>query len=361
MFPRRQLSHAWMTEPCPSLSDVHAVHAFERQRCLTKPEGALGALEGIAVTLAALQGTDRPQALCVPVVVFAGDHGVTAQRISAYPSAVTVEMLRNATSGGAAISVLARHLGVPLTIVDTGTFAQTPIAGVVTDKTRYGTRDFTVTQAMSDDDLTAALNAGRNAVERAAPKGADLLLLGEMGIGNTTAAAAVACAVLKCHPRDIAGSGTGLDLAGIERKAQAIARGLALHGLDGSDSSVAKALASVGGFEIAALAGAIVSAARRRIPVIIDGFIVSVAALAAVKFNPSCRPWLIFSHRSSERGHSLVLESLKAQPLLDLGLRLGEGSGAALALAVIRIACALHNEMATFREAGVSEQLPDTL
>lgn len=360
MFPRRQPSHSWITEPCPPPSEDHAARAAERQRCLTKPEGALGALEGIAVALAGLQATDRPQALCVPVVIFAGDHGVTAQGISAYPPAVTVEMLRNISSGGAAISVLARHLGASLTVVDAGTVAEVPIAGVVTDKARRGTRDFTVARAMSDDDLTAALNAGRKAVNRAAPKGADLLLLGEMGIGNTTSAAAVASVLLKCSPREIAGAGTGLDLVGIERKAQAIGRGLTLHGLERGDASVEKALASVGGFEIAALTGAIVCAAQRRIPVVVDGFIVSVAALAAVTLNLSCRQWLIFSHRSSERGHGLLLEALKAQPLLDLGLRLGEGSGAAVALAVIRLACALHNEMATFAEAAVSGPSPQS-
>lgn len=354
MFPRRQLSHSWITEPCPPPSEAHAARAAERQRCLTKPEGALGALESIAVTLASLQGTDRPQAACTPVVLFAADHGVAAHGVSAYPPQVTVEMLRNFSSGGAAISVLARHLGASLTVIDAGTVADASIAGVVTDKARRGTRDFTLTRAMSDDDLTTALNAGRKGIDRAAPKGADLILLGDMGIGNTTSAAAVASVLLKRDPREVAGAGTGLDPAGIERKAQTIARGLALHALDRGTASVEKSLASVGGFEIAALTGAIVCAAQRKVPVVVDGFIVSVAALAAVRFNPSCRPWLIFSHRSSERGHCLVLQALDAKPLLDLGLRLGEGSGAALALPLIRLACALHNEMSTFAEAAIS-------
>lgn len=334
------------------------MRAVERQRCLTKPQGALGALEEVAITLAGLQETDRPRAARVPAVLFAGDHGVTAQGVSAYPPEVTVEMLRNFASGGAAISVLARHLGAALTVIDAGTLAKTPVTGVHTDKSRCGTHDFTLASAMSEEDFRHALNAGREAVDRAAPQGADLILFGEMGIGNTTSAAAVAAALLGRNPSELVGAGTGLDAAGMQRKAETIARGLALHALSRGDASAESVLASVGGLEIVALTGAIITAAQRKIPIVVDGFIVSVAALAATRFNPSCRPWLIFSHRSSERGHSIVLDALDAKPLLDLGLRLGEGSGAAVALAVIRLACALHNEMATFAEAAVSGPPP---
>lgn len=343
----------WTETPCPEPSAVHEAAARARQASLTKPAGSLGLLESLAVTLAALQATERPRAAHVPVILFAGDHGVTAQGISAYPSAVTVEMLRNFAAGGAAISVLARELAVPLTVVDAGTLAAAPLSGVVTDKPRCGTRDFTAEPAMTEPELAAALAAGRRAVEAAGP--ADLLLFGEMGIGNTTSAAAVAAALLAVSPGDIAGAGTGLDADGIAHKIRVVARGLARHGLDAGDGAEpARVLACVGGLEIAALAGAIVAAAQAGRPVLVDGFIVTVAALAATRLNPSCRPWLVFSHRSAERGHGTVLAALAARPVLDLDLRLGEGSGAATALAVLRLACALHNGMATFEEAAVS-------
>jgi nicotinate-nucleotide--dimethylbenzimidazole phosphoribosyltransferase len=343
----------WIQDPCSAPSVQHEAAARARQAILTKPAGSLGVLETLAITLASLQATDRPRAANAPIILFAGDHGVTAQNVSAYPAAVTVEMLKNFASGGAAVSVLARELGVTLTVVDAGTLAVDPLRGVVTDKPRCGTRDFTIEPAMTAEERDAALSAGRRAVEAAGP--ADLVLFGEMGIGNTTAAAAVAAALLGKAPGEIAGAGTGLDSAGIAHKVRVIEAGLALHGLSGSgDVDPWHALASIGGLEIAALTGAIVAAAQRGTPVLVDGFIVSVAALLATRLNPSSRPWLIFSHRSAEQGHAIILEALAARPVLDLNLRLGEGSGAATALAVLRLACALHNGMATFEEAAVS-------
>ncbi|HEX2841049.1 nicotinate-nucleotide--dimethylbenzimidazole phosphoribosyltransferase [Hyphomicrobium sp.] len=340
----------WIEAPCPEPSARHEAAARARQAVLTKPAGSLGALETLAITLAGLQATDRPRAQKAPIILFAGDHGVSAQNVSAYPSAVTVEMLKNFAAGGAAVSVLARELGVPLTVVDAGTLAAHPLPGVVTDKPRSGTRDFTAEPAMTADECDAALAAGRRAVEAAAP--ADLLLFGEMGIGNTTAAAALASVLLAKSPGEIAGAGTGLDTAGIAHKVHVIETGLARHTLTLDEPH--RALSSVGGLEIAALTGAIIASAQAGIPVLVDGFIVTVAALTATRINPSCRPWLIFSHRSAEQGHGLILDSLAARPVLDLNLRLGEGSGAATALAVLRLACALHNGMATFAEAAVS-------
>ena len=349
------MTSRWIEKACPMPSAAHEAAARERQSQLTKPPGSLGRLEELAIALAALQATDRPRAVAAPIILFAGDHGVTAQNISAFPAAVTVEMLRNFASGGAAVAVLARELGVPLMVVDAGTLATDPIAGVVSDKTRRGTRDFTVEAAMTADDRDEALAAGRRAVETAGP--ADLVLFGEMGIGNTTSAAAIACALLGKPPAEIAGAGTGLDQAGIAHKIDVIARGLARHELEGSSAPDARrVLETVGGLEIAALVGAIVAAAQRGSPVLVDGFIVTVAALAATRLNPSVRPWLLFAHRSAERGHAAVLAALAAEPILDLGLRLGEGSGAASALAVLRLACALHNGMATFAEAAVSNR-----
>lgn len=341
----------WIEAPCPAPSARHEAAARARQAALTKPAGSLGVLETLAITLAALQGTETPRAADAPIILFAGDHGVTAQSISAYPAAVTVEMLKNFASGGAAVAVLARELGVPLTVIDAGTLAIEPIPGVVVDKPGRGTRDFTVEPAMTDAERDAALAAGRRAV--AAAGAADLVLFGEMGIGNTTSAAAIAAALLGKPVVEIAGAGTGLDAGGIAHKVKVIESGLARHGL-GSGSDPRRVLAAVGGLEIAALAGAIVATAQAGRPVLVDGFIVTVAALAATRLNPTCAPWLIYSHRSAERGHGTVLEALGVRPVLDLNLRLGEGSGAATALAVLRLACALHNGMATFEEAAVS-------
>jgi nicotinate-nucleotide--dimethylbenzimidazole phosphoribosyltransferase len=351
-----QVLPPWVYQPCPAVSAAHRDAARLRQDQLTKPTGALGRLEGLAIELAGLQHTDRPRADRVPIIVFAGDHGIAAQGVSAYPQEVTIAMMANFAGGGAAISVLARELGSPLEVVDAGTLADTPMSGVVTDKPRRGTRDFSKQAALDAGELSFAFDCGARAMARAAAAQPDLLILGEMGIGNTTAAAAIAAALLKTRAETLTGLGTGLDAAGRARKARIIDAALAQHRL--ADASPEQILCAVGGLEIAAISGAIISAAQRRIPVLVDGFIVSAAALAACSLNPSCRPYLIFSHRSAEQGHRLVLEALEARALLDLDLRLGEGSGAALALPVLRLACALHNGMATFAEAAVPDRAP---
>lgn len=346
-------SDDWTTLSCPLPSQEHAAAAENRQNSLTKPPGSLGILERLAVRLAALQETERPKVDDARIILFAGDHGITLHGVSAYPSAVTVQMLHNFATGGAAISVLARELRAPLEVVDVGTLATTEIPGVVRDKQCAGTRDFSTEPAMTIEEAQFAMAAGRRAVQRAAV-GADLLILGEMGIGNTTSAAAVASALLSKSPDDLVGRGTGLDNKGVQHKAHMINAALKLHGLGGKEKSPLETLACVGGLEIAALTGAIISSAQSRVPVLIDGFIVSVAALLAVRINPSCKEWLVYSHRSYEQGHQQVLEALDAEPLLDLKLRLGEGSGAALALPIVKLVCALHAGMATFDEANVS-------
>ncbi len=345
---------AWARTACPQPSEQYRLAAEARQQALTKPPGSLGVLEHLAIRLASLQETEKPRAAVVPIVLFAGDHGITAQGVSAYPSAVTVEMLRNFARGGAAISVLARELDASLQVVDVGTLSEAPVEGVVSDKPRCGTRDFSIEPAMTMDELAFALAAGRRAVARAGGPGADVMILGEMGIGNTTSAAAVAAALLGARAVDIVGAGTGLDAGGVSRKAAVIEAALSQHGLDAGPAPVLDVLSRVGGLEIAALVGAMIAAAQARVPVLIDGFIVSAAALAAVRLNPSCAPWLIYSHRSMERGHRMVLDALGADPILDLKLRLGEGSGAAAALPLLRLACALHSGMATFAEAQIS-------
>ena len=344
----------WVYQECPAISTAHREAARVRQGELTKPAGALGRLEALAIDLAGLQHTDRPQAATVPVVIFAGDHGIVAQGVSAYPQAVTIAMMANFAAGGAAISVLARELGSSLEVVDAGTLAEAPLSGVVTDKPRRGSRDFSTEAALEAAEVAFAFGCGERAVTRATACAPDLLVLGDLGIGNTTSAAAIASALLGTSAEATTGHGTGLDAAGRARKARLIDAALARHELRGA--SPERILCAVGGLEIAAIGGAMIAAARRRVPVLVDGFIVSVAALVASRLNPSCRPYLIFSHRSAEVGHRLVLEGLDARPLLDLDLRLGEGSGAALALPILRLACALHNQMATFAEAAVPDR-----
>ncbi len=348
----------WFGQACGQPSQEHRQRAMARQRQLTKPEGALGRLETLAIELAALQASDRPQAAQVPVIVFAGDHGVAARGVSAYPPEVTVQMLHNFAAGGAAIAVLARELGLPLHVWDVGSRAAAPVAGVVTDKVRAGTEDFSTAAAMSETDLDAVFEAGRRAVEGACGNGADLLVLGEMGIGNTTAASALGAVLGPASLDELVGIGTGLDAVRMVQKKNIISRALALHGaaVDAAPVPGREALRRVGGLEIAAMSAAMIAAAQRGVPVLVDGFIVSAAALAAVRINPGVQAWLLFSHQSAERGHIRLLELLQAQPLLQLDLRLGEGSGAALALPLVRMACALHNQMATFEEAAVADR-----
>lgn len=348
----------WFGQACGQPSQEHRQRAMARQRQLTKPEGALGRLESLAIELAALQAADRPQAVQVPVIVFAGDHGVAARGVSAYPPEVTVQMLHNFAAGGAAIAVLARELGLPLHVWDVGSRAAAPVAGIVTDKVRAGTEDFSTAAAMSETDLDAVFEAGRRAVESACGNGADLLVLGEMGIGNTTAASALGAVLGPASLDELVGIGTGLDAVRMVQKKNIISRALTLHGaaIDAAPVPGREALRRVGGLEIAAMTAAMIAAAQRGVPVLVDGFIVSAAALAAVRINPGVQAWLLFSHQSAERGHIRLLELLQAQPLLQLDLRLGEGSGAALALPLVRMACALHNQMATFEEAAVADR-----
>jgi nicotinate-nucleotide--dimethylbenzimidazole phosphoribosyltransferase len=347
----------WIGSSCPAPSEEYANLARERQANLTKPAGSLGHLERLAIDLAALQRTDHPSAVRAPIVIFAGDHGIAARGVSAYPSDVTVQMLHNYVSGGAAISVLAQELRVPLLVVDVGTSSEQSVPGVLTDKPRRGTRDFSEEAALTAAEVVQCFECGRRALRRVIAEGADLVIFGEMGIGNTTSAAAIACALTGDLPELVVGHGSGLDDVGRERKVSVIKQALVFHGIERANINAEHVLAAVGGLEIAALTGAIVASAQNGVPVLIDGFIVSAAALAAVRINPSCRPWMIFSHRSAERGHQLMLDELDARPILDLGLRLGEGSGAALALPVLRLACALHNGMATFDEAAVSGRI----
>ncbi|MEW6646311.1 MAG: nicotinate-nucleotide--dimethylbenzimidazole phosphoribosyltransferase [Pseudomonadota bacterium] len=349
------MSDAWLHQPVAAPDESAVAAAQARQGMLTKPPGALGRLEELAVELAGLQRRERPRLEQVRIVVFAADHGVAAEGVSAFPQAVTVEMIRNFARGGAAICVLARVVGATLEVVDVGAAsAVEPLPGVVSRRAGDGSANFCRKPAMSAEQLHIALAAGHEAVGRGLAAGMDLFIGGEMGIANTTVATALASAALQLDPALVAGAGTGLDAAGIGHKAEVVRRALARHREELEQPL--DILRCVGGFEIAALTGAYIAAAQAGVPVLVDGFITTTAALMAVQINPSVRPWLLFSHHSAERGHGRLLAALEAHPLLSLGLRLGEGSGAAAALPLLQLACRLHGEMATFAEAGVSDK-----
>jgi nicotinate-nucleotide--dimethylbenzimidazole phosphoribosyltransferase len=347
---------AWIADPVKPLNRESASLALARQGQLTKPPGALGQLESLAVRLAAMQGKERPAVSRAAIAIFAADHGVAAENVSAFPQAVTGEMVKNFAHGGAAISVLARTLSADLEVINLGTVNDPgEMKGVVRAVIAPMTANLAAGPAMTADQLAQALEAGRASALRALSRGAQVYIGGEMGIANTTAASALSCALLKAAPNELAGPGTGLDHAGVAHKVAVLGRALALHGAHFGDPM--ECLRRVGGFEIAALTGAYLSCAQHGLPVLVDGFIATSAALAAVRIAPQCADWLIYAHGSAEPGHARLLHALDAKPLLNLGMRLGEGSGAAVALPLLRLACELHNGMATFAEAAVSEKI----
>ena len=349
------MTQAWWLNPCKPVDTDVVENAAARQQQLTKPAGSLGQLESVAVQLAGLQGQVKPTLDQVWIAIFAGDHGVVAEGVSAFPQEVTGQMLLNFVSGGAAISVLARQLGAQLEVVDLGTVTPSlNLPGVRHLNIGPGTANFAKGAAMTRAQGELALQGGRDSVLRAKAAGAQLFIGGEMGIGNTTAASALACALLDCPVAHLTGPGTGLNAEGVSHKAQVIERALALHAAQRGDAL--QTLFNLGGFEIAALVGAYLACAQEGVAVLVDGFICTVAALVAVRLNPACREWLLFGHRGAEPGHRHVLETLGAEPLLELGLRLGEGSGAALAVPLLRLACDLHGQMATFAEAAVADR-----
>ena len=328
---------------------------------LTKPPGSLGRLEVLAIQVAGISGRADATVGSRAIVVAAADHGVARRGVSAYPAEVTVQMVANFVSGGAAINVLAASIDARLVVVDAGVAGPIPdvVAGpvrggrLVSARVRPGTADMTEGRAMTREEAFEAIGTGRRVVAelRAEPIGLDLLGIGEMGIGNTTAASALA-AVLTGAPVDaVTGRGTGIDDAGRLRKIAAIEKALAVNAPDPADPL--GVLAAVGGLEIAVLVGAIIEACLAGIPVVLDGFISSSAALVAVALEPRLGPRLIAGHRSSEPGHRIVLDHLGLMPILELDLRLGEASGAALAMGVIVAAAAIRDEMATFDSAGI--------
>lgn len=349
------MSLEWIHQAVKSPDADLMQQAQEHQLQLTKPPGSLGRLEDIAIRLAAMQGTQDINLDKVSIVVFAGDHGVAEEGVSAFPQAVTTEMVKNFARGGAAISVMARSLGASLEVVDTGTvIPPEDLPGVVNHRVAAGTANMAKQPAMDEQQLARALQAGKDAVTRSLEQGMQLFIGGDMGIANTTAATAIACALLSKSAREMTGPGTGLDKDGVSHKADVIQSSLALHKT--AMQSPLDILRCVGGFEIAALCGAYIACAQQGIPFVVDGFIATSAALLAVHIQRSVKDWLFMAHRSAEPGHKYMVEALGVEPLLDLGMRLGEGSGAASAVPLLRMAVLTHTQMATFAEAGVSEK-----
>lgn len=345
----------WITRPVAAIDVASGDAARERQQQLTKPPGSLGRLEDIAIAFAGWQGTALPSIDHTLVRVFAADHGIVAEGVSAFPQAVTVEMIRNFARGGAAISVLSCASGADFRVINLGTVVTLDAADrnnpqVLDLALAPGCANSCREPALTEDLLAAALAAG--AAEVAGNPEPQLFIAGEMGIGNTSSAAALASVLLDLPTDVTVGPGTGVHGADLERKRNAVARAVALH--QPHCATPLETLRRLGGLEIAALAGGYLAAAQRGVPSLVDGYICSVAALVACRINPGLRDWLLFAHRSAEPGHRLLLDALHAEPLLDLGMRLGEGSGAAVALPLLKLACALHAGMATFAEAGVS-------
>ena len=332
--------------------------ADARLDSLTKPPGSLGRLEELVRRYAAIRHDEAVKPARGAIAVFVADHGVADEGVSAFPQAVTAEMLRNIAAGGAAISVLARRFGYALKVVDLGVKVDTsskPLAGVTYRRVGAGTRNFLDGQAMTPEETTRALETGIEIARELADNDATLIGIGEMGIANSTPAAAILCALTGIAPESMVGRGTGLDDAGMRRKTEVVMRALEIH--RAALASGESLLAALGGFEIAAMAGVCIGGAASKVPVVVDGFIATAAAAAAEKIHLGLFDHLFFSHRSAEGGHALALEHFKLRPILDLDLRLGEGTGAALAMNLIESALDLLNNMATFESADISGKI----
>ena len=347
-----------ISEVASRIQDVDALAEEamrERLNSLTKPPGSLGRLEELAIRLAGVTGSAEPAVDPAVIILMAADHGVTAEGVSAFPAEVTQQMVRNFIAGGAAVNVLSRLANADVQIVDIGINGDCNLPGLTVRKIRRGTGNMARGPAMSGEDAAAAVEAGMDAARQAVRQGARLLALGEMGIGNTTASSAVLAAFSQVPAEQVAGFGTGITAQAREHKVSVIRRALAVNQPDPLDPI--DVLAKVGGLEIAGLAGVVLAAAAARIPVLADGFISSVAALTAVKIAPLAAKYLIGSHESAEPGHRIVNRLLGLRPLLQLDLRLGEGTGAALALPLVRAAARIPGEMATFEQAQVAGSL----
>ncbi len=327
--------------------------AYARLDSLTKPIGSLGLLENMAARYAGFAGTDKPAIGKKKVFVFAGDHGVVEEGISAYPSEVTGLMLVNFLMGGAAINVLSRRAGADVEVIDIGVATEPESKeGLVDANIKRGTDNMVKGPAMSVEEATRAIEVGIERAEVAKAAGVTVVATGEMGIGNTTPAAAIMSAILKLPVEDVVGPGTGLDADGVKRKTEVIKKSLEVN--SDSLSGPVEILAAVGGLEIAGICGLCLGAAASKMAILVDGYISTAGALVAMKLCPAVKDYLFFSHMSAEPGHRKFFETEGLRPILDLGLRLGEGTGAAIAMQLLEDAVAIYNEMATFEDMGIT-------
>ena len=333
----------------------HVISAARaRQDILTKPAGSLGTLEDISTKVAGITGNAMPKMKDKLIITMAGDHGVTDDGVSAYPKAVTAQMVYNFLNDGAAINVLARHAGARVVIVDMGVAVDFTHERLVSKKIAYGTANMAKGPAMTYEDAVRSIEAGIEVFESEAKKGVDIVGVGDMGIGNTTSSSAIVAVITGEAVKKVTGRGTGIDDAGLEKKIAVIEEAIRVNKPNNKDAI--EVLAKVGGFEIGGMAGVILAAASHRVPVVIDGFISGTAALVAYGIAPAVKDYMIAAHRSVERGHSVTLDYIGLKPLLDLDMRLGEGTGAALGISIVDAACKILGEMATFEDAGVSEK-----
>lgn len=340
----------------PSISTINelcAEKARVRQQHLTKPLGSLGMLEALSIQLAGITGNEHPCFCQKEVIIMAADHGITQQGVSAYPSDVTAQMVKNFLTGGAAVTVLARQANASVTIVDIGVnYDFENISGLLHRKIARGTRNMLHESAMTRAQAEEAIQVGMDVVNQRVKQGMDLVATGEMGIGNTTPSTAITSVYTDLPVEKVTGRGTGLDDSGLRLKIKVISEVIAFHQPDPKDPL--DVLTKIGGLEIAGLTGVILGAASHKIPIVVDGFISGVAALIAAEMLSTVTPFLIASHQSEEIGHAAVLQKLGLKPLLNLGMRLGEGTGSVLAFNLIDAATRILNEMATFEEAGVT-------
>ena len=334
------------------LDSVVMEQARLRQLQLTKPAGSLGRLEDVAIHMAGITRQSLPEIKQKAVIIMAADHGVAREGVSAYPSDVTAQMVLNFLHGGAAINVLARSVGAKVIVVDVGVATDLSHLGLVSSKVAPGTANFMLEQAMTETQMLEAIKVGMDVFDEQLKQGIDLIATGDMGIGNTTASSAITSVLLQTPAALVTGRGTGINDEQLEHKIQVIEKAIERNVPNPKDPL--DVLMKVGGLEIAGLVGVIIAAASRRVPIVVDGFISGAAALIAVELNPTVGAYLFAGHVSVERGHRLILEKLGLFPLLDLQLRLGEGTGAVLAMSIIEAALSTHREMATFSEAGVS-------
>lgn len=321
---------------------------------LTKPQGSLGRLEELAVQLAEITGENFPLVTPPGVIIFAADHGVVKEGVSAFPQEVTAQMVMNFVNGGAAINVFSRQIGAMLEVVDVGVAADVAAAGIVHRKVRYGTENFCELDAMEREEAEQALHIGYERGEAMIQRGAKCLILGEMGIGNTTASSAILAVLSGKDVTNLVGRGTGIGQETVVHKQKVIQRAIEARKPDRNDPI--DILAKLGGVEIAAITGAILAAAVHRIPILVDGFICTTAALLAKEMCPDAADYMLIGHRSVEIGHETAVHLLGKTPILDLGLRLGEASGAAVAFPIVQSASLMLKEMATFDSAGVSNR-----